>query len=171
MPVRRDAVLLHNLLDDLVYRVFSNMGCEVFAMLRPGMFVVGRIVPLRLRTDDWLVTGIFTFFPKTARRQLAAAAAEQVMTDPALLRRNAEMYERAWEIQAEQRADFIEQVGADMTVVPPNEAQALLRVHYRRQQQRAMAGLGAKAARRAGRNAPSDMGDLSEDLLAADSIA
>jgi hypothetical protein len=166
-----DAVLLHNLLDDMVYRVYSNMGREAFAKLRAGMFIVGRIVPLHPATDAWLVTGHYSPFPKSARQRIASAAAEQITTHPELLRRNPAMLQRAWEIQAEHRADFIDQVGADLVLLPPHEAQESLREHYRRQQQRAMSGLDAKAARRAAKSALPDLGTLSEDLLEADSIA
>lgn len=166
-----DAVLLHNLLDDVVYRVHSNMGPKAFAKLRAGMFVVGRVVPLHPATDAWLVTGHFAAFPKSARRRLATAAAEQVTTHPELLRRNPAMLKQAWEIQAEHRADFIDQVGADMVVLPPHEAQETLREHYRRQRQRALARLDAKTAKRAAKAAPQDLGALSDDLLGADSVA
>lgn len=166
-----DAVLLHNLLDDVVYRVYSNLGRQVFAKFRAGMFVVGRIVPLHPATDAWLVSGHLNLFPASARQEIAAAAAEQVTTRPELLRRNPALLQEAWETQATHRADFVDQVGADMTVLPPHEAQETLREHYRRQQQRALAGLDTKAAKRAAKKAPTDLGSLSEDLLEADSIA
>lgn len=166
-----DAVLLHNLLDDVVYRVYSNMGREPFATLRARMFLVGRIVPLHPATDAWLVTGHFGAFPKSARRQIATAAAERITTHPELLRRNPALFQEAWETQAKHRADFIDQVGADMTVLPPHEAQETLREHYRRQQQRALAGLDPKAAKRAKKTAAADMGTLSEDLLEDDTLA
>ncbi len=88
-----------------------------------------------------------------------------------LLRRNPALLQEAWEVQATHRADFIDQVGTDMIVLPPHDAQATLREHYRRQQQRALAGLDAKAAKRAAKVAATDLGRLSEDLLEADSIA
>jgi hypothetical protein len=168
-----DAVLLHNLLDDLVYRVHSNMGRKGFAKIRAGMFVVGRIVPLHPATDAWLVTGTYTPFPKSARQQIAAAAVRQLTTHPELLRRNPAMLERAWEIQAEYRGDFIDQVGADMIVLPPGEAQETLREHYRRQRQRALANLDPRTAKRAAGTSPSpeQLVRLPEDLLAADSVA
>jgi hypothetical protein len=170
-PFDGDAVLLHNLLDDVVYRVFSNMGRAAFAKLRKGMFVVGRIVPLHPATDAWLVTGHLTAFPKSARRQIAIAAMKRLTGHPELLRRNPAMLQRAWEIQAEQRADFIDQVGDDMVVLPPDEARATLREHYRRQQQRALAGLDAKAAKRATKNAPEQLGQFSDEMFEAESIA
>jgi hypothetical protein len=73
-----DAVLLHNLLDDLVYRTYSNMGRRVFTKLGKGMFVIGRIVPVHPATDAWLVSGHFAAFPKSARQQMARSVAEQL---------------------------------------------------------------------------------------------
>jgi hypothetical protein len=146
------------------------MGRAALAKLRKGTFVVGRIVPLHPATDAWLVTGHLTVFPKSARRQIATAAAEQLTGHPELLRRNPAMLQRAWEIQASQRADFIDQVGADMIVLPPDEAQATLREHYRRQRQRALARLDAKAAKRAAKSAPKDLG-FSDEMFEAESVA
>ena len=163
-----DAVLLHNLIDDLVYRVYSNMGRTGFATVRVGMFVVGRIVPLHPATDVWMVTGAYTPYPKSARRQLAEAAAHQLTTHPELLRRNPAVLQKAREIQAAHRADFIDQVGADITVLPPLEAQETLREHFRRQRQRALAGLDAGRAAKVG---PAPEPRLPEDMLAADNIA
>ena len=83
-----EAVDLHNLLDDLVYRVYSNMGRGALAQLRQGMFVVCRIVPLHPETDAWLISGHIAAYRKSARRQIAQTAAQQVTAHPELLRRN-----------------------------------------------------------------------------------
>jgi hypothetical protein len=149
------------------------MGRKGFAKIRAGMFVVGRIVPLPPVTDAWMVAGTYTPYPKSARQQLATAAAQQLTTHPELLRRNPAMLRKAWEIQAEHRADFIDQVGADLVVLPPHEAQETLREHYRRQQQRALAGLDTRTAKRAAKTgpAPEQLVRLPEDVLAADNIA
>lgn len=48
------AVLLFNLVDELVYRVFSNLGDRAFDTLAPGTYVVGRLIPLGA---DWLISG------------------------------------------------------------------------------------------------------------------
>ena len=168
-----EAVELHNLLDDLVYRVHSNMGPPALAPLRPGTFAVCRIVPLRRATDDWLISGHISIYAASARRRLAQVALEHVTANPALLRRNPALFERSWEVQAEQRAVFIAQVGADLVVLPPLEAQETLREHHRRIRSQAVARLKGKAARRA-RTAgrlPEDAGRLPEELLDADSVA
>jgi hypothetical protein len=168
-----DAVLLHNLLDDLVYRVYSNMGRRVFTKLGKGMFVMGRIVPVHPTTDAWLVSGHFTTFRKSARQQLARIVAEQLTAHPELLWRNPAMLRRAWEIQAKHRAEFIAQVGSDLVVLPPLQAQETLCEHYRRLQRKAVENLGAKAAKRAAIPGPTseEAGRLPNELLDADSVA
>jgi hypothetical protein len=168
-----DAVQLHNLLDDLVYRVYSNMGRAAFTTLRKGMFVIGRIVPIHPAIDAWLVSGHFAAYPKSARHQIAQTAAQEITGRPELLRRNPAMLARAWEIQAEHRAEFIAQVGSDLVVLPPDEAQETLREHYRRVWRKALAGLDGKAAKRAAATgpAPDQMGQLPDELMDADTVA
>ncbi len=168
-----DTVELHNLLDDLVYRVYSNMGREALARLRPGMFAICRIVPVHPATDAWLISGTIAAFPKSARRQIAQTALQQITAHPQLLRRNPALLRRAWEIQAEHRAEFIAQVGSDLVVLPPHEAQETMREHYRRWQRKAAAKLEGKAAKRAmtAGPAPEELGQLPDELLDADSVA
>jgi len=168
-----DAVEFHSLLDDLVYRVHSNMGRRAFTQLRKGMFVICRIVPIHPAIDAWLVSGHIAGFPKSARRQIAQIAVQEITAHPELLRRNPAMLRRAWEIQAGHRTDFIAQVGSDLAVLPPHEAQETLIEHYRRLRQEAAANLEGKAARRVKATGPSseEMGRLPDELLDADSVA
>ena len=168
-----DAVELHNLLDDLVYRVYSNMGRGALTQLRQGMFAICRIVPVHPATDAWLVSGHVAAFPKSARRQIAQIAVQQITAHPELLHRNPAMLRRAWEVQAEHRTGFIAQVGSDLVVLPPHEAQETLREHYRRLRRKAAASLVGKAAKRAVTTGPTpeEMGQLPDELLAADSVA
>ena len=173
----QSAVELHNLLDDLVYRVYSNMGRRAFIQLRKGMFVIGRLVPVHPATDAWLVSGHFAAFPRSVGRQLAQTALQTLTAHPELLRRNPDKLPRAWEVQAEDRADFIALFGSDLVVLPPDEAQDKLREHYRRRQQKArqkaVAHLKGKAAMRANATGPTpeELGRLPEELLEADDIA
>jgi hypothetical protein len=167
------AGLLHNLLDDLVYRAYSNMGRGAFTQLGKGMFVIGRIVPVHPATDAWLVSGHLAAFPKSARQHIARSVAEQLTAHPEPLWRNPAMLRRAWEIQAEHRAEFIAQVGSDLVVLPPLQAQEALREHYRRVQRKAVENLGAKIAKHAAVTGPisEEMGRLPNELLDADSVA
>jgi hypothetical protein len=168
-----EAVELHNLLDDLVYRVYSNVGRGAFTRLRRGMFVICRIVPVDPGTDAWLISGHIAAYPKSARRPLAQTAVQQITAHPELLRRNPALLRRAWELQAEHRTEFIAQVASDLVVLPPHEAQETLREHYRRLRRKAAARLEGKAAKRAITigPAPEEIGQLGDELLGADSVA
>ena len=168
-----DAVELHNLLDDVVYRVYSNLGRGALSQLRRGMFVICRIVPVHPATDAWLVSGHVEAFRKSARREIVQIAAQQVTAHPELLRRNPVLLERAWEVQAEHRREFIDLVGSDLVVLSPHEAQETLREHYRRLRRKATARLEGKAAKRAATTAPTpeECGRLPDALLDADSVA
>lgn len=168
-----DAVELHNLLDDLVYRVYSNMGRGPFSRLRKRMFVIGRIVPIHPSTDAWLVSGHFAAFPESAGHRIALSASRELTAHPELLLRNPALLRRGWEIQAGHRAEFIAQVGSDLVVLPPHEARETLREHHRRLRQKAVARLDDKAAKRAEAASPGseELGRLPEELLDADSVA
>ncbi len=55
--VRRDGevLIVTNLVDELTCRVRSNMGGEVFRVLRPRSYMIARLVPLG---GEWLVSGV-----------------------------------------------------------------------------------------------------------------
>ncbi|MCU1640592.1 MAG: hypothetical protein JWN03_867 [Nocardia sp.] len=164
------AVVLLNLIDDLVYRVYSNMGVAPFARLRNGMFVIGRIVPLL--ADEWLVTGNFALLPKSAASQVAQSALTTLTAHPELLRRNPDLFRRAWEMQAEDRADFIDLFGADLVVLPVVEVRDKLGEHYRRRQRKALDSLDDKAATRAAAAGPTPdvLADMPESLREAETV-
>ncbi|WP_199836614.1 hypothetical protein [Streptomyces sp. CB01373] len=65
------AAVLHNLLDDLVYRVHSNLGRRALGKLSKGMFVAARIVPVHPDTGAWLVSGNLTTYAPSDGPQLA----------------------------------------------------------------------------------------------------
>lgn len=168
-----DAVRLHNLLDDVVYRVYSNMGPRVLVKLRTGMFLVGRIMPVHPATDAWLISGHCAMFARSARREIARSALDEVTAHPELMRRNPALLQRAWERQAEHRSEFIEQVGSDLVVLPPREAQETVREHYRRLRRKAVARVEGAAAKRAAAAGPppEELDGFPDDLLAADDVA
>jgi hypothetical protein len=52
-----DAITLLNLIDDLEYRAYSNMGRAVFRQLPRDGFVYARLVPIRPVAGVWLISG------------------------------------------------------------------------------------------------------------------
>jgi hypothetical protein len=166
------AVVLLCLFDDLVYRVHSNVGRRAFAQLRKGMFVVCRIVPVHPDTDAWLISGHLAAYPKSAARQIAQATARTLTGNPHLLRRNPDRLRRGWQLQAEDRAAFVELAGSDLVILPPEQAQSLLIEHYRRRLAKTTAELSGRATRRARQAgpAPEELGRLPQELLEAHSV-
>lgn len=166
-----DVIAVHNLLDDLVYRVRSNMGAAVFTTLREGMFIAGRIVPIHPAVDEWLLSGHFSAYPGSAARHLAQAALQVVTASPAVLRRNPDKLRRSWEIQARHRESFIEYFGSDLVVLPPATAQRKLTEYYRLLQSQA-GGTDEAAERAATIGCPvEDLAYMPEELLATETVA
>jgi hypothetical protein len=57
---------LLNLLDDLEYRTYSNVGPAAFRPLPKGRFVYTRLVPISPVPGAWLVSGAMSSYPKSS---------------------------------------------------------------------------------------------------------
>jgi hypothetical protein len=135
----RTAIVLLNLLDDLEYRTYSNMGPAAFRRLPKGGFLYARLVPISPVPGAWLVSGYMSAFPKSHAAQIAKAALELATTQPELVFRNPDKIEQGWKQMREDRAAFIEFFGGDELVLPPAEAEKRLDAYYRHRQQAALA--------------------------------
>ena len=135
----RDSLLLLNLLDDLEYRVYSNMGPAAFRPLPKGGFVRARLVPICPVPGAWLVSGSMSAYRKSAAAQIAQAALALATKQPELVYRNPEKIEQAWTQMREDRAAFVEFFGGDELVLSPGEAEERLNAYYRHRQEAALA--------------------------------
>ena len=136
----RDAIVLLNLLDDLEYRTYSNMGPAVFRSLpKGGGFVHARLVPIRPLSGAWLISGTVSGYRKSGAAQIAQVALELATKQPELVFRNPEKIEQGWQQMREDRAAFIEFFGGDELVLPPAEADERLNAYYRHRQEAALA--------------------------------
>jgi hypothetical protein len=142
-----DAIILHNLIDDLEYRTYSNMGPAAFRRLPKGGFVHARIVPVRPLPRIWLVSGTMAGYPKSSAAQIAQAALELATRQPELVYRNPERIEQGWKQMRKDRAAFMEFFGGDELVLAPAEAVEQLNAYYRHRQ-------GATLAARSGHRRP-----------------
>ena len=115
--VRRDGdvLIVTNLVDELTYRVRSNMGGDVFRVLRPHSYMIARFVPMG---SEWLVSGVIHPISRGRREVVYAAAAELAMTCPELSFRNPSLLERGWKLQRSDRDRFVRFFGADMVLMP-----------------------------------------------------
>ena len=146
-----EAIILLNLLDDLEYRTYSNMGRAALRPLPKGGFVHARLVPVRPVPGAWLVSGMMSPYPKSSAALIARAVLESATRRPELVFRNPEKVEQGWKQMREDRAAFVEFFGGDELVLPPAEAEERLNAYYRHQQE---AALARQPARRRPRNLP-----------------
>ncbi len=125
-----EALVVVNLIDDLTYRVRSNMGPAVFARMQPGSFLVARLVPV---SDEWLLSGTMSTIPAADRDEVYSLAAEVATQHPSLVFRNPERLARGWELQREERDHFIAFFGSDVVVLPGSELAERMRAyaHFR----------------------------------------
>jgi hypothetical protein len=107
-----------NLIDDLSYRIRSNAGPAALEQMPPGSFVVGRVVPI---LDDWLLSGMQATVPADRAEQMHDLAAKTILEHPRLMFRNPQRLELAWQMQRDDRAQFVEFFGSDLVVLPGTE--------------------------------------------------
>jgi len=135
----RDAILLLNLLDDLEYRTYSNMGSAVFRPLPENGFVIARLVPIRPVPDAWLISGSVSSYLKSGAAQIAEVAIDLATKQPELVYRNPAKIEQGWKQMRADRASFIAFFGCDELVLPPAEAEERINAYYRHRQEAALA--------------------------------
>jgi hypothetical protein len=133
------AIVLLNLLDDLEYRTYSNMGPAAFRRLPKGGFLYARLVPISPVPGAWLVSGYMTAFPKSGAAQVAQIALQLATTGPELVFRNPEKIEQGWKQMWDDRAAFIEFFGSDELVLSPAEAAERLDAYYRHRRRAVLA--------------------------------
>jgi hypothetical protein len=135
----RGAIILLNLIDDLEYRTYSNMGPAAFRPLPRGGFVLARLVPISPVPGAWLISGTMSSYGKSDAGWIAKVALELATKQPGLVFRNPEKVEQGWKQMREDRAGFVEFFGTDELVLSPAEAEERLNAYYRQRQEAALA--------------------------------
>jgi hypothetical protein len=166
----QDSLLLLNLLDDLEYRTYSNMGPGPFQTLPRRAFLYGRLVPIRPAPGAWLVSGSLWGYPESSAADVTEFALTLAMSQPELIYRNPERVEQGWEQMRADRAAFVDFFGGDELVLLPAAALEQLNAYYRHRQE-------AVLARQPARPRPRDLPgvdvpafELTPDLADADTI-
>lgn len=134
-----DAVVLLNLVDDLEYRTYSNVGRAAFRGVSKGGFLLACLVPVHSADGAWLISGAMSSYPKSSAIEIARAALHLATSQPELVFRNPEKIEQGWESMRADRAAFIEFCGSDELVLAPAEAEEQLNAYYRHRQETAVA--------------------------------
>ncbi|WP_438306268.1 hypothetical protein ACSHXN_41785 [Streptomyces sp. HUAS TT11] len=135
--------------------------------------MAARIVPVHPDTDAWLISGNLAAYAPSDGPQLAQLAVQTLAAHPQLLCRNPETLRRAWEMQAEARADFIEVFGTDILVLAPGEATIRMREYHLYRQDKAVAELDDETAAQATHGGPSldELSSMPEEFRDADTVA
>ena len=113
-----EAIIAVNLIDELTYRVYSNAGPVALAPMKPGCFMIARIVPIG---TGWMLSGTQQTFGASQRAGVLRVAAELAAKYPRLVFRNPDKVTQGWELTRKQRAMFVEFFGSDLIVVPGPE--------------------------------------------------
>lgn len=126
---RRDgsALLVESLVDDLTYRVRSNMGTAVFQRMPRRSYVIARLVAVG---DEWMLSGPVQALRARERDFAYQLALDMSMRTPEAVFRNPEKLALAWKHQRADRVRFVEFFGADLLVVPGEQAQERLDSYY-----------------------------------------
>jgi hypothetical protein len=167
--VRRDGdvLIVTNLIDELTYRVRSNMGGGVFRAFRPRSFMIARFVPIG---SEWLVSGVILPIGKDERRTVYAAAAELAMRCPELAFRNPSRLERGWELQRSDRDRFVRFFGTDIVLIPGTALAERMRQYAAFSRREVLAKLAAqKSASLANRSVVEF--DFPADLVTSGTVA
>jgi hypothetical protein len=165
---RRDgpALIVVNLVDDLTYRVRSNMGTSVFRRMPRRSFLITRLVPVG---EEWMLSGPTSVLRPAERDVAYRLAFEMSMRTPEAVYRNAEKLAKAWEIQRADRQRFIRFFGADLVVVPGDQAQERLHAFHEFCRDEVLRTTPGAARRGGGAAAP--VVELPLDLVASETVA
>jgi hypothetical protein len=112
------AVIMVNLVDELTYRVRSNVGSALLKQLTPETILWARVVPLG---SDWLLSGALNPAPPEERREMRRTAAQLANTCPAAVFRNPHKLDLGWKLHHRMREHFIDFFGADLAIVTAHE--------------------------------------------------
>jgi len=171
---RRDgeALVTVNLVDELPYRVRSNLGPAVFSRMPRRSFLVTRLVPVG---DEWLLSGATSVLPAASSAEARRVAAEIAVRHPALAFRDPERLARGWELQREDRRYFVAFFGSDLVVLSGSELAGCMRAYGEFRMREARDAKGRSAADRARQRfgvppAMPDLGELPADLCEANTV-
>jgi len=128
--LRRDgpALVVQSLVDELTYRVRSNMGPDIFRQMPRKSFIIARLVAVG---DEWMLSGPVSLL-RAAEHDIAyRLAMDMALRTPEAVFRNPEKLALAWKQQRADRDRFIRFFGADLVVVPGDQAQDRMNGYYR----------------------------------------
>jgi hypothetical protein len=165
---RRDgsALIVVNLVDELTYRVRSNMGPSVFRRMPRGSFLIARLVAVG---GEWMLSGPMSILRPAERDIAYQMALDLSLHAPEGVYRNPEKLARAWELQRADRECFVRFFGSDLVVVPGEQAQDRLDEYWAFCREEVLR-TAASTVRLGGADGP-PLFELPPDLVEAETVA
>ncbi|MEU4645566.1 hypothetical protein [Micromonospora sp. NPDC023814] len=108
------ALVVVNLVDELTYRVRSNMGPTVFRRSPRRSFLIARLVAVG---EEWMISGPMSVWRAQECDVAYEMALEMSLRAPEAVYRNPEKLAQAWELQRQDRDRFVRFFGSDLVVV------------------------------------------------------
>ncbi|MEU4382368.1 hypothetical protein [Micromonospora echinofusca] len=108
------ALVVVNLVDELTYRVRSNMGPSVFRRTPRRSFMLARLAAVG---EEWMISGPMNVWRPQERDVAYQMALEMSLRAPEAVYRNPEKLAQAWELQRQDRDRFVRFFGGDLVVV------------------------------------------------------
>lgn len=121
-----DGLHTRNLVDDLDYPLYSNLGPSGLQGFPENGFLWSMVAPVHPATAEWMLIGSTCAYPRKDAKLAAEIAMQLLMAAPHTLARNSDLWERSWQMQREDRERFIAEVGGPVTILPAEDAAALL---------------------------------------------
>ncbi|MFF5181954.1 hypothetical protein ACFY2Q_28390 [Micromonospora sp. NPDC000316] len=112
------ALVVVNLVDELTYRVRSNMGPSVFRRSPRRSFLLARLVAVG---EEWMISGPMNVWRAQERNVAYQMALEMSLRAPEAVYRNPEKLAQAWALQRQDRDRFVRFFGSDLVVVPGDQ--------------------------------------------------
>lgn len=167
---RRDgaALLVTNLVDDLSYRVRSNMGTAVFRQMPRRSYLIARIVAVG---DEWMLSGPTSVLKPSERAFAYQLALDMALRTPEAVFRNPEKLELAWQQQLAERERFIRFFGTDQVVISGDQAEERLNAFYAFCREEVLRTLPQSRRSRRRGDADAPLVELPADLLDAETVA
>ncbi len=167
---KQDTIVAFNLVDELTYRIRSNVGAPAFKRAPPGTFIIGRIVPI---ADEWLVSGSMYMFPAAQREAAHRLAMQLGQQRPKLVFRNPEKLAQARDLQRLECQAFRQFFGSDLVIVPGRDLEKTANAYWRFRVHEFVLPVGktaAELAREEGKEVPDLQERIPDDLAAADTV-
>jgi Domain of unknown function (DUF6398) len=163
-----EAIIAVNLIDELTYRVYSNAGLAALTPMKPGCFMIARVVPI---DTGWMLSGTQQTFGASQRAGVLQVAAELAAGHPRLVFRNPAKVTQGWELTRKQRAMFTEFFGSDLIVVPGAEVESRMNGFLTWYTRRVLEEAGQASSRGADVAARTPAFSVPGDLASAPTVA